>query len=149
LERGLDGGRDELRGLRVDDDVPAEQNAADDLPGVRERIVRADGSGGGTGYTRDCRRLRSWTGYWTRRICNAFYYDHRAAFDLSGPPAVIVSPTVRIYNTWSSPRPRHAADRACSYRDGTGRFPRAWFDAVPREQFPEAGGAWRVTGPGV
>ena len=29
--------------------------------------------------------------------------------------------------------------RACSYRDGTGRFPLAWFDAVPREQFPEVG----------
>jgi len=58
LERGLDGGRDELRGLRVDDDVPAEQHAADDLPGVRGRIVRADGGGGGTGgiglgHTRD------------------------------------------------------------------------------------------------
>jgi hypothetical protein len=43
LERGLDGGDDELRGLRVDDDVPAEQNAADDLPGIRGRVVRADG----------------------------------------------------------------------------------------------------------
>ena len=41
-ERGLDGGRDELRGLRVDYDVPAEQHAADDLPGV-------PGGGGGTG----------------------------------------------------------------------------------------------------
>ena len=29
--------------------------------------------------------------------------------------------------------------RACSYRDGTGRFPLARFDAVPREQFPEVG----------
>ena len=28
--------------------------------------------------------------------------------------------------------------RACSYREGTGRFLLAWFDAVPREQFPEA-----------
>ena len=60
LERGLDGGRDELRGLRVDDDVPAEQNAADDLPGMRGRVVRADGGGGtggiGLGHTRDCRR---------------------------------------------------------------------------------------------
>jgi len=54
LERRLDGDGDELRGLRVDDDVPAEQNAADDLPGVRERVVRADG--GGLGHTRDCRR---------------------------------------------------------------------------------------------
>jgi len=50
LERGLDGGDDELRGLRVDDDVPAEQNTADDLPGMRGRIVRADG--GGLGHTR-------------------------------------------------------------------------------------------------
>ena len=32
LERGLDGGRDELRCLRIDDDVPAQQHAADDLP---------------------------------------------------------------------------------------------------------------------
>src|SRR6266568_6186888 len=48
-ERGLDGGRDELRGLRVDDDVPAEQDAADHLPGVRGRVARADGGGGGTG----------------------------------------------------------------------------------------------------
>src|SRR6266568_6733832 len=36
LERGLDGGGDELRGLRVDDDVPAEQHAADDLRGRSE-----------------------------------------------------------------------------------------------------------------
>ncbi len=49
LERGLDGG-DEPRGLRVDDDVEAEQNGADDLPGMRGRIVRADG--GGLGHTR-------------------------------------------------------------------------------------------------
>ena len=62
LERGLDGGRDDLRGLRVDDDVPAEQHAADDLPGMRRRVVRAAGdSGGGTGgiglgHTWDCRR---------------------------------------------------------------------------------------------
>ena len=49
LERGLDGGRNELRGLRVDDDVPAEQHAADHLPGVPGRIARADGGGGGEG----------------------------------------------------------------------------------------------------
>jgi hypothetical protein len=50
LERGLDGGGDEPRGLRVDDDVPAEQHAADDLPGMRRRVVRADG---GLAHTRD------------------------------------------------------------------------------------------------
>ena len=50
LEHGLDGGGDELRGLRVDDDVPAEQHAADDLPGMRGRVVRADR--GGLGHTR-------------------------------------------------------------------------------------------------
>ena len=49
LERGLDGGRDELRCLCIDDDVPAQQHAADDLPGVRERAGRANGRGGGTG----------------------------------------------------------------------------------------------------
>ena len=32
---GLDGAGDDLRGLRFDNDVPAEQNAADDLPGMR------------------------------------------------------------------------------------------------------------------
>jgi len=61
LERGLYGGRDELRGLCVDDNVPAEQDAADDLPGVPWRVVQADGGGGGTGgiglgHTPDCRR---------------------------------------------------------------------------------------------
>ena len=61
LERGLDGGRDELRCLRIDDDVPAQQHAADDLPCVRERAGRASGGGGGTGgiglgHIRDCRR---------------------------------------------------------------------------------------------
>jgi hypothetical protein len=40
---GLDGNRDELRGLRVYDDVPVERHAADDLPGVRGRVARADG----------------------------------------------------------------------------------------------------------
>jgi len=50
LERGLDGGGGEPRGLRVDDDVPAEQNAADDLPGMRGLVVRADGDG--LGHTR-------------------------------------------------------------------------------------------------
>jgi len=49
LERSLDGGSDELRGFRVDDDVPAEQNAADDLPGMRRRVVRADGGLGHPG----------------------------------------------------------------------------------------------------
>jgi hypothetical protein len=43
LERGLDGGGDELRGLGVDDDVPAEQHAADDLPGVPGRVLRVGG----------------------------------------------------------------------------------------------------------
>ena len=31
LERGLDGGRDEMRGLRIDDDVPAALHASDDV----------------------------------------------------------------------------------------------------------------------
>ena len=38
LECRLDGGGDELRGLRVDDDVPAEQHAADDVPDVPEPV---------------------------------------------------------------------------------------------------------------
>jgi hypothetical protein len=49
LERRLDGSGDEMRGLRVDDDVPAEQDAADDLPGVPGRVLRADGGRPGTG----------------------------------------------------------------------------------------------------
>ena len=43
LERGLDGVGNELRGLRVDGDVAAEQYAADDLPGVPGRVLRVDG----------------------------------------------------------------------------------------------------------
>jgi hypothetical protein len=43
LERRLDGSGDELRGLRVDGDVLAEQHAADDLPGVPGRVLRAFG----------------------------------------------------------------------------------------------------------
>ena len=39
LERGLDGDGDELRGLRVDSDVPAEQHPADHLPGVPGRVL--------------------------------------------------------------------------------------------------------------
>jgi hypothetical protein len=45
LERGLDGGGDELRGLRVDGDVAAEQHAADDLRGVTGRVLRGGGHG--------------------------------------------------------------------------------------------------------
>ena len=43
LERGLDGGGDELGGLGVDGDVVAEQHAADDLPGVPGRVLEAVG----------------------------------------------------------------------------------------------------------
>ena len=38
-----DGGSHELRGLPVDDDVPAEQYAVDDLSGTPRRVVWADG----------------------------------------------------------------------------------------------------------
>jgi hypothetical protein len=52
LECGLDGGGDEPRGLGADDDVQAEQHAADDLPGMREHVVWANGGAGagGIGY---------------------------------------------------------------------------------------------------
>jgi hypothetical protein len=43
LERRLDGGGDELRGLGVDGDVAAEQYAADDVAGVAGRVLRAVG----------------------------------------------------------------------------------------------------------
>jgi hypothetical protein len=43
LERGLDSGGDELRGLRVDDDVAAQQHAADDLADVPWRVLRVGG----------------------------------------------------------------------------------------------------------
>jgi len=42
-EHGLDGVGDELGGLGVDGDVTTEQHAAEDLPSVRERVVRAVG----------------------------------------------------------------------------------------------------------
>ena len=41
LERRLDDGGHELRSFRVDTDVPAEQHAADDVPGVPGRVLRA------------------------------------------------------------------------------------------------------------
>ena len=50
LERGLDSVDDELRGLHVDDDVPAEQHAAENLHGVPGRAMRADNGGPGTGH---------------------------------------------------------------------------------------------------
>jgi hypothetical protein len=40
LEHRLDGVGDELCRLRVDSDIPAEQHAADDLPGVPGRVLR-------------------------------------------------------------------------------------------------------------
>ena len=43
MERRLDGVGDELRGLDVDSDVPAEQHAVDDLPGVPGRVLEAVG----------------------------------------------------------------------------------------------------------
>jgi hypothetical protein len=43
LARRLDGGSDELRGLRVDDNAPAEQHVADDLPGVSGGVLRVGG----------------------------------------------------------------------------------------------------------
>jgi hypothetical protein len=43
LERGLDGGGDEVRGFRVDDDVPAEQRPAGDLPGMLGCVLRVGG----------------------------------------------------------------------------------------------------------
>jgi hypothetical protein len=43
VECGLDGVGDELRGLRVDGDVAAEQHAADDVAGVAGRVLRAVG----------------------------------------------------------------------------------------------------------
>jgi hypothetical protein len=43
LERSLNGGGDELRGLGIDGDVAAEQHAADDLPGVAGRVLETAG----------------------------------------------------------------------------------------------------------
>jgi hypothetical protein len=43
LARRLDGGGHELRNFRVDDDVPAEQQTAGDLPGVPGRVLRVGG----------------------------------------------------------------------------------------------------------
>jgi hypothetical protein len=40
VERCLDGSGDELRGLGVDSDVPAEQHAADNLAHVPGRVLR-------------------------------------------------------------------------------------------------------------
>ena len=92
LERGLDRGRDELRGLRVDDDVPAEQHAADDLPGMRGRVVRADG---GLGHTRDCRRNGPGPVAGHAGFATPFTTITGRRLARAGVPPVIVSPTVR------------------------------------------------------
>jgi hypothetical protein len=75
LERGLDGGRDELRGLGVDDDVPAGEGpvaSGSVTPGTVEETVLARPLD-----TPELQRL---------------YDDHRAAPARSGAPPVIVSP---------------------------------------------------------
>jgi len=82
LERGLDRGDDELRGLGVDNDVPAEQHAADDLPGMRGRVVRADG---GLCHTRDCRRNGPGPVAGHAGFATPFYDDHRAARGEAAP----------------------------------------------------------------
>ena len=68
LEDSLNSGGEELCGLCVDGDAPAEQHAANNAAGVRGRIVQADGGGAGTGgiglpghrrglgHTPDCKR---------------------------------------------------------------------------------------------
>jgi hypothetical protein len=43
LEHCLDGGGDELRGFRVNDDVAAEQHAADDSRGVPGGVLQVGG----------------------------------------------------------------------------------------------------------
>ena len=91
LERGLDGGGDEPCGLRVDDDVPAEQNAADDLPGVRGRVVRADG---GLGHTRTVEEMVLVRLPDTPDL-QRLYDDPRAAPARRAPP-VVVPLTVRF-----------------------------------------------------
>ncbi len=60
LERGLDGVGDELRGLRVDGDVPAEQHAADDLPGVPwpDDLLGGDERDAGWGADDEYERVR-------------------------------------------------------------------------------------------
>jgi hypothetical protein len=125
LERGLDGSDDELRGLHVDDDVPAEQYAADDLPGVQGRVLRADGGASGTrgiGYRchprNSPRRLpflmvTSGTveetvlvGLLDTPDSQRLYDDHRAAPARSGAPQVIMSPTVRYDRPLGHRRPQ-------------------------------------------
>jgi anti-sigma B factor antagonist len=100
LQRGLDGGRGELRGLRVGDDVPAEQDAADGLPGMRGRVVRADGGGGtggiGLGHTRDCRRNGPRPAAGHAGFVTPFTTITGAAAARPGAPPVIMSPTDRL-----------------------------------------------------
>jgi len=112
LERGLDGGRDELRGLRVDDDVPAEQNAADDLPGMRGRVGRADGGAGtggiGLGHTQDCRRNGPGPAAAHAGFVTPFTTVTGAAPAQSRAPPVIMSPTDRLLTSavpaWTASR---------------------------------------------
>ena len=54
LERGPDGSRDDCAVSASMADVAAEQHAADHPPGAPGRVLRADGSRGGTGSIRLC-----------------------------------------------------------------------------------------------
>jgi hypothetical protein len=117
LEHSLDGGRDELRGLRVYDDVPAKQNAADHLPGVREPLVQTDGGEGtsniglpgyrrGLGHTPDCRRNRPDPVAGHAGFATPFTTAAGRRPLWSGVPLVIMSSMVRFSTTVRRAHPR-------------------------------------------
>ena len=66
---------------------------------MQGRVVRADGGEGRWHRARShpgLKKKRSWSGCWTRRICNAFYDDYRAAPARSEAPSAILLPAVRF-----------------------------------------------------
>ena len=81
LERGLDGVGDELRGLRIDGDVPAEQHATDDLPGVpwpgpwHVHRTRSDSSSVPHPASRSSPPSRSFTSSWVSSVSSMAAHD--------------------------------------------------------------------------
>jgi len=96
LEDGLNSGGEELCGLCVDGDAPAEQHAANNAAGVRGRIVQADGGGAGTGGIGLPGHRRTVRETVLARLLDTpalqtFCDSRRAAPARSGPPPLIMS----------------------------------------------------------
>ena len=73
---------------------PSRPRGAGKEPVTGGEIAESFGAiGGGRGHTPGLWEKRCWSGCRARRLCNAFYDNHRAVPARSGPPQVIMSRT--------------------------------------------------------